>query len=230
MEKYGQYCPIARSLEVLGNRWTLLIIRDMLFGGACHFNQLSRGLPRLSRSVLADRLRQLQEAGIIERREKGVERRPGYFPTEAGEDLRPVIETLLKWGASWAFGEPDEEELDPVLLMWWMRSGVRFDRLPADRTVAQFDFHGVDESFWLILDRSDASLCLKRPRFDIDLWITADLPALFQVWLGRMEFSEAVEDGEIDLNAVPSLTRAFPTWFTWSPTSDTVRTAVRHRG
>lgn len=225
MEKYGQYCPIAKAMEVLGGRWTLLIIRDMLYGGARHFNELSRGLPRLSRGVLSERLRQLQSAGIIDRRPSGPNRRPEYLLTAAGEQLRPVIGVLLEWGAAWAFDEPEEEDLDPVLLMWWMRAGVDTGSLPAGRTVAQFDFHGVKERFWLILEQSDVSLCLKRPRFDIDIWVTSDLSALFQVWLGRREFSDAVDEGLIDLNSVPSLERAFPSWFSWSPTSAAVRSA-----
>lgn len=230
MEKYGQYCPIAKGLEVIGGRWTLLIVRDMSFGGARFFNDLSRGLPRLSRGVLASRLRALQDAGIVERRVDACGKRPEYHLTQAGRDLRPVIQALLEWGAHWAFEEPGEEDLDPVLLMWWIRAGVEPGRLPPQRTVVQFEFRGKSEKFWLVMDRSDVSLCLKRPRFDIDMWVTADLSALYQIWLGRLSFSDAEADGLIDLNAIPSLTRAFPSWFTLSPTSESVRAALAETG
>lgn len=207
---------------MLGERWTLLIIRDLL-SGEQHFNELARGLPRLSRTLLAKRLRYLEGAGLVRRREGVDGTKTLYGLTEAGEAVRPVVESLLVWGATWAFEEPDPEDLDPLLLMWWMRRRVRSETLPPERTVGQFDFRGRKERYWLVLKRSDTSVCLTRPRFDIDLWVEADLSAFFQVWLGRLAFADASRDGLIEVRATPSLERAFPEWFAWSPAAEVVR-------
>src|SRR6185437_12260516 len=126
----GQYCPIAKSLEILGDHWTLLIVRELLLGTR-HFNDLERGLPRISRALLASRLRHLQRAGIIEKHIRGSGRTTTeYELTQAGRELFNVINSLKTWGEAWAFGDPTPEELDPVLLMWRLRSQVNRDQLP----------------------------------------------------------------------------------------------------
>ena len=121
MSRYGQYCPITRSLEVLGDRWTLLVVRDLLVG-ATRFNELARGLPGMSRGLLSKRLDQLERDGLVVRADGG------YHPTVACEELRPLIFGLAEWGARWAFGEPRPDELDPVVLMWWIRGGIDPER------------------------------------------------------------------------------------------------------
>jgi DNA-binding HxlR family transcriptional regulator len=227
MYSYGQYCPVSKAAEVLGDRWTLLIVRDLICLQARHFNDLVRGLPGISRSLLAQRLRQLERMGIVERHADGKGRATEYHLTVAGQELRQVIEALLEWGAQWAFGEPDEADLDPVLLLWWMRRGTLLDRLPPQRVVLQFDFHGARTgSYWLLLEPSDVSVCLQHPGFDIDLLVTADIAAFYQVWLGRMRFAESLRHNWVQLDGVPALVRAFPTWFAWSPAAEAVRAAA----
>lgn len=224
MHSYGQYCPVAKAAEVLGDRWTLLIVRDLICLRARHFNDLVRGLPGISRSLLAQRLHQLERMGIIERRAGGKGRATEHHLTAAGQELQQVIEALLQWGAQWAFGEPDPTELDPVLLLWWMRRGTHLDRLPPRRVVVQFDFHGPRAgSYWLLLEPLDVSVCLQHPGFDIDLLVTADIAAFYQVWLGRISFPEALEYEAVQLDGDPALARAFPTWFAWSPAAEAVR-------
>src|SRR5215831_12106342 len=173
MSKYGQYCPVAKSLEIVGDRWTLLIIRDLLYGTR-HFNELERGLPGISRALLASRLQQLQRAGLVDKQITNTGRSTtAYQLTQAGQDLFAVINSLRMWGETWAFGDPTLDELDPVLLMWWMRNRVEVDRLPSRRVAAQFDFHGFDfhgattVSFWLIFTRDDVTLCLTDPGYEI---------------------------------------------------------------
>jgi DNA-binding HxlR family transcriptional regulator len=141
MYKYGQYCPIAKALELLGDRWTLLIIRDLLTGTR-HFNALERGLPGISRALLAERLRHLERAGVIEKEQATKGRTTEYHQTSAGQELDALIDVLLTWGARWTFGEPDPTDLDPLLLLWWMRSRICIDQLPQERIVVQFDFYG----------------------------------------------------------------------------------------
>lgn len=228
MYKYGQYCPIAKAVEILGDRWTLLIVRDLLTG-TNHFNDLERGLPGISRGLLSERLRRLQQMGIVRKEERPNDRRStAYHLTEAGQELQEVIHSLLLWGANWAFEEPEEGELDPVLLMWWMRSRVRVDQLPSRRIVIRFDFRGAkEESFWLLLTRDDVSVCLTDPGFDLNVLVTADLSAFFQIWLGRLSFADARRAGRVQVDAIPALAHAFPDWFAYSLAAPAVRAAAR---
>ena len=227
MRAYGQYCPVAKAAEVLGDRWTLLIVRDLMGVRERHFNDLARGLPGISRSLLAQRLQQLEREGIVERHAGGKGRATEYQLTTAGQEIQQIIEAMLEWGAQWAFGEPDEADLDPVLLLWWMRRGTHLDRLPPERVVVQFDFQGARTgSYWLLMEPSDVSVCLKHPGFEVDLLVTADIAALYQVWLGRMSFAETLRDNRVRLDGVLALERAFPTWFAWSPAAEAVRKAA----
>lgn len=226
MYKYGQYCPIAKAVEILGDRWTLLIVRDLLTG-TCHFNELERGLPGISRGLLAERLRRLEHMELVEKVDLANGRqRTAYYLTEAGRELQAVINSLLVWGARWAFEEPEENELDPVLLMWWMRSRVFIDRLPEQRVVVRFDFQGGRyETFWLLLSKEDVSVCLTDPGFDLDLLVTADLSAFFQIWLGRLTFAEALQANLVAVDGVPALADALPHWFAYSLAAPAVRAA-----
>jgi DNA-binding HxlR family transcriptional regulator len=227
MHKYGQYCPVAKAAEILGDRWTLLIVRDLLCG-CCHFNDLERGLPGISRALLAERLRRLQRVGIVEK----VETRNGRFGTEyrlteAGKQLQGVVEALLVWGARWAFGEPEPDDLDPILLLWWMRGRVCRDRLPDQRVVIQFDFKGVEtKRLWLILTKEDVSVCLTYPGFEADVLVTADLETFYQVWLGRIWFADALKERGIEIEAIPALAQEFPNWFAYSPGAPGVRAVM----
>jgi DNA-binding HxlR family transcriptional regulator len=224
MYKYGQYCPVAKAAEILGDRWTLLIVRDLLTG-TCHFNALERGLPGISRGLLAERLRRLQRMGVVEKLDRGKgPRQTEYRLTRAGQELRTVIESLLTWGARWAFGQPEANDLDPILLLWWMRSRVRVEQLPQQRVVVQFDFRGaVNESYWLVLTRQDVSVCLTHPGFDLDVLVTADLAAFFRIWLGHMDFTVALQEGLVEIEAIPALAHDFPHWFAYSTAAATVR-------
>jgi DNA-binding HxlR family transcriptional regulator len=227
MYKYGQYCPIAKAVEILGDRWTLLIVRDLLTG-TCHFNDLERGLPGISRGLLADRLRRLERMGLVEKVELADGRqRTAYYPTPAGRELQDVINSLLVWGAQWAFEEPEEQDLDPTLLMWWMRDRVCVDELPEHRVVIRFDFTGAKyEKFWLVLTREDVSVCLTDPGFELNVLVTADLSTFLQIWLGRVSYYEAVRDGRVEVDAVPRLVEAFPNWFAYSLAAPAVRAAA----
>ena len=227
MYQYGQYCPIAKAVEILGDRWTLLIVRDLLCG-TNHFNELERGLPGISRGLLAGRLRRLEQMGLLEKRREGNSRqRTTYLLTEAGRQIQPIMDSLLTWGAHWAFGEPEVEELDPVLLMWWMRGRMQVDQLPQPRVVLQLDFTGVKEDrFWLILTKEDVSSCLTEPGFDLDVLVTADLATFYQIWLGRISYFDALNDNLVEVDAMPSLARALPTWFAYSLTAPAVRAAI----
>ncbi len=212
---YGQYCPIARAVEVLGERWSLLIVRDMLCGFT-RFNDLARGNPRLSRTLLSKRLRQLEQAGIIER--DGDE----YVLTAAGEDLRPVVFGLGEWGARWQFGDPRERELDPELLMWWVHTRLDFSHLPERRHVVEFHFTDVRERFWILRDSQGPSICRHDPGFGIDATVTADLDTMYQVWLGRVSLRTALRSGTVDISGQPATVRKMPSVLLLSPVASAV--------
>lgn len=230
MYKYGQYCPIAKAVEILCDRWTLLIVRDLLTGTE-HFNDLERGLPGISRGLLAERLRRLQRLELVEKVEvENGRNRTAYRLTPAGRELQAVIDSLLIWGARWAFEAPEENELDPVLLMWWMRGRVRRDKLPEQQVVVRFDFQGPkNETFWLLLKREDVSICLTDPGFDLDLLVTADLSAFFQIWLGRLTFAEAQQANLVEVDGIPTLAKALPNWLAYSLASPAVRAAQQQK-
>ena len=220
MRPYAQYCPVVRAIEVLGDRWTLLIVRDMIVG-ATRFNELSRGLPGLSRALLSRRLRQLQKDGLVERT------RDGYRLTPAGADLRPLVFGLADWGARYAFGDPRPEELDPELLMWWMHGRVDTSSLPR-RAVIQVEIADRRRKYWLVLEPGDASVCYTDPGFEIDAVLAADLATLYRMWEGEIELMEAMRSGAIDLTGARWIVRGLPDWLRLSPVAPMVRAARQH--
>jgi DNA-binding HxlR family transcriptional regulator len=217
MRSYAQYCPIVRAVELLGDRWTLLIVRDMLVG-ASRFNELSRGLPGLSRALLSRRLRQLVNAGLV------THTAGGYLLTPAGEDLRPLVFGLADWGARHAFGDPRPEELDPELLMWWMHGRIDTSSL-TQRAVIQVEIPDRRRKYWLVLEPGDASVCYTDPGFDIDAVLAADLSTLYRMWEGEIELLDAVRAGDIDLTGTRWVIRGLPDWLRLSPVAPIVRAA-----
>ncbi len=207
---YGQYCPISRAVEVLGERWSLLIVRDMLCGYT-RFNDLARGNPGLSRSLLTKRLRQLELAGVVERLDGE------YVLTPAGEDLRPVVFGLGEWGAKWQFGDPADNELDPELLLWWVHDRLDFSVLPDRRIVLEFRFRGEPRHFWIVRDSGGPSVCTVDPGFEVDVLIQGDLADLYKVWLGKVPIRSALRDSSVQLSGAPALVRRIPDVFLLSP-------------
>ena len=228
MRGYAQYCPIAKGSEILGDRWTLLIVREML-GGASGFNELQRGLPGISRSVLADRLRSLERAEIVERRTGPKGRTLDYRLTLAGRDLEAVVQAIGEWGVTWAFTDPRPEELDPDLLIVWMARHVDREQLPPNRTVVQFDFRDPAKRYWMVLEPSEVSVCLQHPGFDVDLAVTVDTATLYRVYLGRAELAAALRSGKLALSGPKELQAGFGRWFAWSAFAPASRRAHERR-
>ncbi len=217
MRGYGQFCPVAMACEVFAERWTPLVLRELV-SGSRRFNDIHRGVPLMSRTLLARRLRALEDAGVLEGRPLGRGRGREYRLTPAGEEFGGVIARLGRWGQRWARGRTDPENLDVALLMWDVRRRVAVERLPRRRLVVRFDFRGVparcrgQRTFWLVLDRPHVDLCLKDPGFPVELVVGADLAAFTRVWLGDVSFAAAVRAEEIRLDGPRALVRAFPAW------------------
>jgi DNA-binding HxlR family transcriptional regulator len=225
---YPDDCPVAATLDAVGDRWTLLIVREML-GGAGGFNELQRGLPGISRSVLTGRLRSLERAEIVERRTGPKGRTLEYRLTPAGRDLEPVVQAIGEWGVTWAFTDPRPEELDPDLLIVWMARHVDRERLPAERTVIQFDFRDPAKRYWMVLEPSDVSVCLQHPGFDVDLEVRVDTATLYRVYLGRAEIGGAMRAGKLTLIGPRAIQRGFGRWFVWSAFAPASRAARQRR-
>ena len=186
MQKYQQYRPVARACEILADRWTPLIVRELILGSH-RFNEIERGLPGISRSLLASRLRDLEDAGVIERLPGAHAKVTAYHLSEAGRELKTVIESLGAWGVRWAFGEPRPEELDAGLLIWRIHQRINRELLPDRRTVVEFDFTGPHgRRVWLLLEPREVSVCVTPPGFDSDLIVRADLALFYRVWLGQI--------------------------------------------
>ena len=225
VKEYAQYCPVALASSVFAERWTPLIIRELVLGGR-RFNEIDRGLPGISRSLLKQRLDHLERKGVVQR----VPRPPGheYQLTPAGRDLEGVIMAAGEWAVRWMFSEPEPREVDPVTLTWWMSRRLVVDRLPDHRTVVEFDYTGEEPTrIWMVIERRDTSVCTDPPGFDSDLVVTTEPVALMRVFSGIVSYPHALAEGSLSLTGPSHLTRALPHWFAWSPFAPAVR---RHLG
>jgi DNA-binding HxlR family transcriptional regulator len=223
MQKYKQYCPVARASEILADRWTPLIVRE-LTAGSHRFNEIERGLPGISRSLLASRLRELEDSGVVERLPGAQSKVGEYHLSEAGRALKTVIEALGAWGARWAFGEPRPEELDAGLLVWKIHQRINRELLPERRTVVEFDFAGPHgRRVWLLLEPREVSVCVTPPGFDADLVVRADLAFFYRLWMGEVDYDNAIRCGSLVVEGVPALAKQLPRWLMWSPLARFVR-------
>lgn len=220
MKSYGQYCPISRTAELLGDRWTIHIIRDLLTG-TNRFNELIRGNPGLSRALLTRRLRQLVTASVVEQADDG-----SYRLTESGRDLEPVVFGLATWGARWTFGEPVANELDPDLLLWWLHRQLDTTALPDPRFTVFVRFTDHPSRYWIVVE-DDASICLADPGFEVDVTLHTGLAALYRTYLGRFSLADAHRRGDVDVSGSRPAIRAFFAAFRQSPVAEIVATESR---
>lgn len=212
---YHQFCPVAKAMELLDERWTMLVVRELVSGSE-HFNELRRGLPRMSPTLLSRRLHQLGRAGVVERRVEGNDVR--YVLTQAGQELRPVVEALGAWGVRW-IGEMGDEDLDPKLLLWDMHRHIDETAVPDRRTVVQFHFSDLPRSaqdWWLVIDQGDADVCDADPGHPVAVTVTSRLRNMVEIWRGDVTWSNALRAGAVEVQGPEALRRAVPGWFTLS--------------
>jgi DNA-binding HxlR family transcriptional regulator len=208
---YGQYCPIARGAEIFAERWTPLIIRNLHLGCGS-FGKILEGAPGLSRTLLSQRLRELEHLGVVKSSPKTDGRGRHYELTSAGHGLFTVCQSLGEWGARWLEIAP--ENLDPFVALWSMCNALRRDRLPARRVVIRFDFSGRPrpERYWLLIELGDTEICRTYRGLDEDLYVTAEAEAFVKWHAGQLTWAQATREERIRLYGSPSLVRAFPTW------------------
>jgi DNA-binding HxlR family transcriptional regulator len=225
MQRYHQYCPVARAAEIIGDRWTMLIVRELL-AGSRRFNEIERGLPGISRSLLSSRLRDLQRAGVVERLPDAGKKVTEYHLTDAGRELKSVLEAMGSWGVNWAFDEPSPDEMDAGLVVWKLHQRIDRGVLPSRRTVVEFDFSGPKpQRVWLVLEPAEVSVCVTPPRFESDLVVRTSLAYFLQVWFGHVDYEAAIRCGGVTVDGPPNMARQFPRWLMWSP----MRRFVRER-
>jgi DNA-binding HxlR family transcriptional regulator len=197
MKEYGQFCPVAKTAEVFAERWTPLIIRELCCGAA-HFNDLRSRLPRLSKTLLVQRLKELESAGIVAITPKEKGRGNSYRLTQSGEEFREIITLMSRWGQRWAQDTISRDDLDPTFLMFSLRGQINRDLLPRKQLVLRIEFWGVPQQhsharrWWLVFQPEDIDLCLKDPGHAVDVSLRADLALFSRVWLGYLGMTEAV--------------------------------------
>jgi DNA-binding HxlR family transcriptional regulator len=218
--QYGQFCPVSVASEIFAERWTPLVLRELVLGST-RFNDIHRGVPRMSRALLATRLRELERVGVVKRGVEG-----DYRLTPCGEEFQDIIIGLGRWGQRWT-SRVERDKLDSVLLMWDLRRRIAQDRLPEERVTVQFDYRGVPprqrRSFWLVLQRGDVDVCTKDPGFEVQLFVDAELAAFTRFWLGDLTFAQAQLNGSIRLSGERRWARAFPSWLLLSSLADVPR-------
>jgi DNA-binding HxlR family transcriptional regulator len=210
---YRQFCPVSKAMELLDERWTLLVVRELMLGSE-HFNELRRGLPRMSPTLLSRRLQQLTRAGVVSREESDAEVR--YRLTGAGEELRPVVEALGVWGTRWIpdLGDPD---LDPKLLLWDMHRNIDHETVPDSRTVIALQFTDASPAqrrWWLVIHDGDADVCDADPGYDVSVEVRCTLRALTRFWRGDIEWTTLLLAEDATATGPSHLRRALPSWFT----------------
>ena len=209
MPGYGQFCPVAKAMEVLDQRWTMLVIRELLTGST-RFNELRRGLPRMSPALLSARLRSLEHAGLVDR--AMVDGTPEYRPTPACRELSVVVDALSAWGLRWV-PELGDEDFDPHLLMWDIHRKIPTDRWPVRRTVVAFRFEdlvGKASAWWLVVEDGEVDLCDADPGYEVAATVRTRLPTLTRIWRGDIPWPGAIRERAVMIDGVPTVRRALP--------------------
>jgi DNA-binding HxlR family transcriptional regulator len=213
--KYRQFCPIAKSLEILGEKWTLLVIRELLMGGS-RFNELQRGLGSMSPALLSKRLESLVEHNLIVRRKNPGERGYSYYPTEQAKELMPVLEAFGAWGLRWMKENLVDEDYDVEFLMLYLERSIVPENLVGKETVIHFHFTdlSVHPRWWIVVQGDSVEVCCKDPGKDVDIYFTTKASTMTNVWLGHRSYRSVIDNGELQLIGPSRLTRTVPKWMT----------------
>jgi DNA-binding HxlR family transcriptional regulator len=219
MKSYGQFCPVAKAAEIFCERWTPLIVRD-LAAGACRYSQLRRGVPLMSPTLLARRLRQLEAENIIERRPLPGGRASTYHLTPAGAEFVPLIGALGIWGQRWSRRQLSEGEIDLGLLIWSLERGVRADAFGSARTVVSLQFADQPagkRSWWFVNQPEGCELCLEDPGFGVDLYLSCTLPDMIYIVRGDLRLARALDSGRLEAHGPVRLRRRLAAWLNLGP-------------
>lgn len=224
VKKYGQFCPVAKSAEILGDPWSILIVREMLYG-SCRFNELQRGLPKISPTVLTTRLRELEQSGVIVKRRVSGQRGHEYRLTAAGRELSDVVDALAVWGMRWARESMDPHDLDVTYLMFNVQRMLDTQALPDGETVICFSFNDIDRHarWWLVCKDADIDLCNENPGKEVDCYVTSSSRELMKAFMGDIPLHAALRSEAIQIVGDAHLKRTFAKWFRLATTAGVPR-------
>ncbi|NIB44702.1 transcriptional regulator [Pseudomaricurvus alkylphenolicus] len=210
---YGQFCPIAKAMEILGEKWTLLIVRELIMGGS-RFNEMQRGLSQISPTLLTKRLHALEQQGLVIKRKIHGMRGYEYFPTDACRELMPVIEQIGHWGMRWARDEMSGSDFDLELLMLYLQRSIDCDKLPGNETVIRFNFSDVEDyqTWWLVVTDDKVDVCVHDPGKEVDVYFNVGLQTMCELWMGDISYKRAIADGRLELVGPAGLTRNVSHW------------------
>ena len=213
MPEYGQFCPVAKATDIIGERWTVLILRELLLG-TTRYNDFLRGLSRISPTLLSKRLKMLEEKGLVVRKRPPAGKSHEYHLTACGRELEPLIEHLAVWGMRWARGQMSDTELDVEFLMWDLQRRLQIDQLPDGETVLCFTFEELErfKIWWLVVCDGDVDLCSESPGKDVDLYINSTVRDLAEVWRGDVPIRTALRQKSIRTHGNTHLARTIPNW------------------
>ncbi|MDM7933191.1 helix-turn-helix domain-containing protein [Tabrizicola sp.] len=221
---YGQFCPVSMAAEILCSRWTVVLLREMLCGST-RFNDLRRGLPRMSPTLLSKRLKELELAGVV-RTAPTASGAFDYHLTEAGEELRPLVLGIGSWGQRWVESRLSLRNLDPSLLMWDMRRNLNPEPLPPRRCTIQFLFPELaptQRNYWLVVESDNVDLCSFDPGFEVDLLVTSSLKTMTSIWMGLTRLGSEVDAGRVQLDGDPAVSHSMQLWLKLSPFAPVAR-------
>jgi len=218
MTEYGQFCPVAKATEIVGDKWTLLILRELILGST-RFSELQRGLSRISPTLLSKRLKMLEQKGLLRKKSPPGQRSSEYHLTPCGRELQPLIEHLAVWGMRWARGQMSDDELDVEFLMWDLQRRLKTDQLPGGETVLCFHFNELDKykTWWMVASGKDVDLCTENPGREVDLYINTSVRALVEVWHGDMSLARARREDRLKVLGDAGLARSMKEWLGISP-------------
>ena len=214
MKGYGQFCPVAKAMEVIGERWTILIVRELI-GGSLGFNKIRNGVTLMSPTLLSSRLKSLQRAGIIERSktDEGIQ----YSLTRAGRELEPIIMQMGVWGQRWARSDMSKGDLDPRILMWDIKRRIDTSMFPDRRTVLLFEFTNYTSKlrrWWLIINEKSADICLKDPGYEVELHLVSDLRTMSHIWMGDLSLNKAQQQNKLKITGNTAIKHSISKWLT----------------
>ncbi len=218
---YLQFCPVAKASEMLCEKWTLLIIRELLAGGK-RFNDFQRGMAAISPTVLTKRLRELEEHGLIIRRKIQGQRGYEYFLTDMGQELSPIIQQIGEWGMRWTRGQIADSELDIELLMLYLERSIDNSKLPGEQTTLCFKFNDLSQlsKWWILVSDQGTDVCTVDPGKEVDIWFNTDLRTMVEIWMGDLSYKAAIRDKKLQLIGPPALTNTVNQWMANSAFAD----------
>lgn len=214
MKHYGQFCPVAKSAEIIGDSWSLLIIRELLLGSN-RFSLLQKGLPKISPTVLNTRLKELENNGVLMKRRLKNQKGHEYHLTPAGKELSSVIDALAIWGMRWARDEMDDDDFDITFLMFDVQRNLKLSELPGGETVICFQYPDLDKfaHWWLVCNDGEIDLCYENPGKEADVYITSSSQDMIGIWMGDVPLNEATNNGCLKIMGDPAICKRFKKWF-----------------